>query len=292
MPGTEINTLERYLQTTSIHGLRYLTRGEGLIQRLIWLVLVVAMFTASLWLIGDSFKAWQIQPKVTSLDFVDVGKVPFPDVTVCSKTSQKWSEVMTLLASVDTEGAIFQLFGDNKDVLYRWLVTFVVSPLVFNLIPDQAKSLKMICSGLLPLQSEILDELHLLLDQSKGNQLIHRIDDLRLAEEFGSQVFKTASKPRSGLEVCEEEPILPVVEAAVRDALIKLLTLEDMYSILASALANLDRGDPSMSNLKSDSALVKIYQFIERLSQRLDQFSGLPVPVALTLLELGQGGIE
>ena len=79
---------QKYLDHTTIHGFRYLSKEEGTLERIAWIPILVFMIASSFYLINDSFESYKDNPKVTFVEVVDVNQVPFPDITVCSKYVQ------------------------------------------------------------------------------------------------------------------------------------------------------------------------------------------------------------
>ena len=87
-----------FCRTTTIHGLLYLTPDYRnlfnrkftsfknprfrFIERLIWSVAVVTGFSWAAYLINQNFEDSNANPIMTTIDTVDVTRVPFPAVTV------------------------------------------------------------------------------------------------------------------------------------------------------------------------------------------------------------------
>ena len=82
-----MSMLQAYLEVTTIHGFRYLSKQESFLGKIIWTPFLILMFGASIYLINESFLSWRENPKVTFIDVIDIDKIPFPDVTVCSRYS-------------------------------------------------------------------------------------------------------------------------------------------------------------------------------------------------------------
>ena len=71
-----------FLQSSTIHGLSYLTGNRGLV-RLFWICVVIAGFTGSFILIQKSFSSWADSPISTTIETLPIREIDFPNVTVC-----------------------------------------------------------------------------------------------------------------------------------------------------------------------------------------------------------------
>ena len=77
--GREINL---FCQTTTIHGFSYLAEGKNLVSRLIWSFLLVSSLFMAVKMISNTIVDTRRNPISTTIDTVDIKKVPFPAVTL------------------------------------------------------------------------------------------------------------------------------------------------------------------------------------------------------------------
>ena len=81
-----IRTAEEYASQSSIHGIGYIfNRKLGLVDRLIWMVVVLAFLSLASYLTQNMWTQWQGEQVVTTLKNTakPVTEVPFPAVTIC-----------------------------------------------------------------------------------------------------------------------------------------------------------------------------------------------------------------
>ena len=74
--------LSEFLETSTIHGLSYISTTRRLI-RLIWILIVIGGFSGACFLIFLSFKDWDENPISTTIETLPIESVTFPEVTVC-----------------------------------------------------------------------------------------------------------------------------------------------------------------------------------------------------------------
>ena len=71
-----------FCRETTLHGFTYLADNNRTFERLLWLVFVSVAFASSIFMIDQSFKDAEMNPLLTTINTIDVTKVPFPAVTV------------------------------------------------------------------------------------------------------------------------------------------------------------------------------------------------------------------
>ena len=72
-----------FLETSTIHGLQYISTESLKVSRLLWTTFVIFGFSIAIYLISDSINSWEESPVSTSLDTNPISQVKFPEVTVC-----------------------------------------------------------------------------------------------------------------------------------------------------------------------------------------------------------------
>ena len=74
---------KEFLGSSSIHGLSYIGGTKSRLVQFIWIVIVVAGFSAAGKIIYDSFQSWEDSPIVSSVKSRSISKMKFPVVTIC-----------------------------------------------------------------------------------------------------------------------------------------------------------------------------------------------------------------
>ena len=72
-----------FLESTSIHGLSYISTSKRHTTRLLWILVVSTGFIGAGVLIHQSFEGWADSPIKTTVETVAIDKMTFPKVTVC-----------------------------------------------------------------------------------------------------------------------------------------------------------------------------------------------------------------
>ena len=73
---------KNFLESSTIHGLTYISTTRTLV-RLFWIVVVILGFSTASLLIYQSFQAWEESPVSTTIETLPISKITFPKVTVC-----------------------------------------------------------------------------------------------------------------------------------------------------------------------------------------------------------------
>ena len=76
-------TLCEFLESSTIHGLVYISTCKSILAKGLWICIITLGFGAAGYLIYDSFNDWAESPTVTSVETFPISEVPFPEVTVC-----------------------------------------------------------------------------------------------------------------------------------------------------------------------------------------------------------------
>ena len=76
-------TLYEFLESTTIHGLVYISTCKNRWARVLWICTIILGFGGAGYLIYDSFNDWAESPTVTSVETFPISDVPFPEVTIC-----------------------------------------------------------------------------------------------------------------------------------------------------------------------------------------------------------------
>ena len=71
------------LESSTIHGLTYISTIKTPIFKLFWVAVVLCGFTTTAFLISNAFSDWAESPIGTSIETFPIRKAEFPRVTVC-----------------------------------------------------------------------------------------------------------------------------------------------------------------------------------------------------------------
>ena len=80
--GHKMEGVRAFLETSTIHGLAYISTTKRLI-RLLWILIVLIGFSGAGVLIYQSFQGWYESPVRTTTETEPIDKLTFPKVTVC-----------------------------------------------------------------------------------------------------------------------------------------------------------------------------------------------------------------
>ena len=72
-----------FLESSTIHGLSYISSSRSLCGKIFWLFVVLTGFTCALLLIHQSFDSWNQSPIKTTIENRPIEEIHFPKVTVC-----------------------------------------------------------------------------------------------------------------------------------------------------------------------------------------------------------------
>ena len=75
--------IKEFLESSTIHGLSYISTNRTLLSKLFWVAVVITGFLTAGVLIENSFSGWRNAPISTSIDTFPISKVTYPRVTVC-----------------------------------------------------------------------------------------------------------------------------------------------------------------------------------------------------------------
>ena len=77
-----MDEVKDFLESTTIHGLTYISTTRTLV-RVFWIIVVIFGFSTASFLIYQSFQAWEESPVSTTIETLPITKIKFPKVTVC-----------------------------------------------------------------------------------------------------------------------------------------------------------------------------------------------------------------
>ena len=78
-----MDILKEFLESSTIHGLVYISTSKGKFLKTLWLVIVVIAFATALNLVHNSYADWDKDPVSTTVSTHPINQLPFPNVTIC-----------------------------------------------------------------------------------------------------------------------------------------------------------------------------------------------------------------
>ena len=78
-----MEALREFLESSTIHGLSYISTAPTKASKALWLAIVVTGFCTAGYLINSSYKEWQASPVSTSITTHPISELDFPTITVC-----------------------------------------------------------------------------------------------------------------------------------------------------------------------------------------------------------------
>ena len=78
-----MDIFKEFLESSTVHGLVYLSTSKTLIQRGLWGLIIAIAFSIALKLISNSYIEWNNNPVSTSVSTHPIQDLDFPNVTIC-----------------------------------------------------------------------------------------------------------------------------------------------------------------------------------------------------------------
>ena len=78
-----MEAIREFLETSTIHGLSYISTAPSKATKILWVSIVITGFFTAGYLINNSYSEWQASPVSTSILTLPISDLDFPTVTVC-----------------------------------------------------------------------------------------------------------------------------------------------------------------------------------------------------------------
>ena len=78
-----MDIFKEFLESSTVHGLVYLSTSKTLIQKALWGLIIAIAFSIALKLISNSYIEWNNNPVSTSVSTHPIQDLDFPNVTIC-----------------------------------------------------------------------------------------------------------------------------------------------------------------------------------------------------------------
>jgi hypothetical protein len=75
--------LSDFLESSTIHGLTYISTSRSLLIKLFWIIVIIIGFVTAGDFIKRSFDSWERSPVSTTIETLPISKAPFPIINVC-----------------------------------------------------------------------------------------------------------------------------------------------------------------------------------------------------------------
>ena len=99
-----METLKEFVESSTIHGVSYISRAPSKPAKAFWLLVVAIGFSFSIYLINHSYVEWKASPITTSISTHPISKLDFPNVTVCPPEGSNTAlnlDLMTIRTEVE-----------------------------------------------------------------------------------------------------------------------------------------------------------------------------------------------
>ena len=77
-----VEHIKIFLESSTIHGLTYISTSRKHVERLFWVLVVIAGFTGAGVLIYESFQDWHENPVTTTIETLPIHNITFPKLTL------------------------------------------------------------------------------------------------------------------------------------------------------------------------------------------------------------------
>jgi hypothetical protein len=76
--------VQEFLESSTIHGLTYISTSRNSLIKLIWIFIVISGFFTAGMLINNAFLDWDKTPIETAITTFPISEVQFPKIIVCT----------------------------------------------------------------------------------------------------------------------------------------------------------------------------------------------------------------
>ena len=122
---------QKFLESSTIHGLAYISISKSVFAKTIWFIFVVIGFLTAGYIIFRNFTSFLQAPIVTSLETLPISDLTFPEVTICppahSNTALNYDLEVTAATTLDNKTrdelltfATNEIFKPYHDAVIEW----------------------------------------------------------------------------------------------------------------------------------------------------------------------------
>ena len=124
-----------FFESSTIHGLSYISTSKRSLVKLLWMTIVVTGFSGAAVLIHQSFQAWEESPITTTVETRSTKEMRFPKVTVCppKNTYTDLNYDLMMLENTTLDADTRNRLAENaNDIMYDsyaqyFIISFLVS---------------------------------------------------------------------------------------------------------------------------------------------------------------------
>ena len=125
-----MESFREFLESSTIHGLGYISSSRSHVTKVLWACIVITGFTIAGVLINNSYSDWRDNPVSTTISTHPISELKFPKITVCPPSGTNTAlnyDLMKLNKTVgENEGEIF-------DAITKSIITFISKISLFRL---------------------------------------------------------------------------------------------------------------------------------------------------------------
>ena len=129
--------LKNFLESSTVHGLSYISTSRGIFVKLFWVGVVAAGFTGAGILTNIALQAWDVSPLKTTIESRPITELTLPKITVCppknTYTDLNYDLMMTENMTLDDEERN-SLVKNAEELLQDYLLESMMANL--SLIQD------------------------------------------------------------------------------------------------------------------------------------------------------------
>ena len=121
-----------FLESSTIHGLVYISTSKKRLIRIFWILTVIGGFTGAGVMIYNSFQSWTESPVKTTIETLPITDLTFPKVTVCppKNTYTDLNYDLIITESID---------NDTRNKLKNFAIEMLYDQLYDNVMTNLSK---------------------------------------------------------------------------------------------------------------------------------------------------------
>ena len=78
-----MNLVQDFLETSTIHGLNYISSAKSVAAKATWVTIICVSFGVAIFMINNAYTEWEESPIATTMQTLPISQLVFPSVTVC-----------------------------------------------------------------------------------------------------------------------------------------------------------------------------------------------------------------
>ena len=94
-----METVKKFLESSSIGGLSYISTSKSKAEKLFWLVVVLTSISVTSYLTTEAIVNWSKHPVATTTESFPISEVQFPKITVCPPKAEHLASLLGILTA-------------------------------------------------------------------------------------------------------------------------------------------------------------------------------------------------